>query len=122
MATVLLYLTDTEEGGETAFPAGSAWLDPASPQRYGPFSECAQGSVAVRPRKGAQRCQDSRCSSAGICGSWHVVSVPMLHGFMRRRAMSLRLQSRCQVPVAVLGQCPFSWCLSCSCCITAAGI
>ena len=55
MATVLLYLTDTEEGGETAFPAGSAWSDPASPQRYGPFSECAQGSVAVRPRKGALR-------------------------------------------------------------------
>ncbi len=57
MATVLLYLTDTDEGGETAFPAGSTWLDPASPQRYGPFSECAQGSVAVRPRKGAQRCE-----------------------------------------------------------------
>jgi hypothetical protein len=53
MATVLLYLTDTEEGGETAFPAGSTWSDPASPQRFGPFSECAQGSVAVRPRKGA---------------------------------------------------------------------
>ena len=53
MATVLLYLTDTEEGGETAFPAGSTWSDPVSPQRFGPFSECAQGSVAVRPRKGA---------------------------------------------------------------------
>ena len=75
MATVLLYLTDTEEGGETAFPAGSTWQDPASPQRYGPFSECAQGSVAVRPRKGVLRCQGSRCSwcadadllSAGSC-------------------------------------------------------
>ena len=53
MATVLLYLTDTDEGGETAFPAGSTWSDPVSPQRFGPFSECAQGSVAVRPRKGA---------------------------------------------------------------------
>ena len=52
MATVLLYLTDTEEGGETAFPAGSTWKDPTSPERFGPFSECAQGSVAVRPRKG----------------------------------------------------------------------
>ena len=62
MATVLLYLTDTEEGGETAFPAGSTWQDPTSPQRYGPFSECAQGSVAVRPRKGAPCCLDSRCS------------------------------------------------------------
>lgn len=53
MATVLLYLTDTEEGGETAFPSGSKWLDPTSEQRFGPFSECARGSVAVRPRKGA---------------------------------------------------------------------
>ena len=52
-ATVLLYLSDTEEGGETAFPSGSKWLYPDSEQRFGPFSECAKGSVAVRPRKGA---------------------------------------------------------------------
>ena len=52
-ATVLLYLRDTDDGGETAFPAGSKWLDPASAERFGPFSECAQGSVAVKPRKGS---------------------------------------------------------------------
>ena len=53
-ATVLLYLSDVEEGGETAFPGGSEWLDLASEQRSGPFSECARGSVAVKPRKGAR--------------------------------------------------------------------
>ncbi|KFM24033.1 Prolyl 4-hydroxylase subunit alpha-1 [Auxenochlorella protothecoides] len=59
-ATVLVYLADTEEGGETAFPTvrgaarvrGSEWVDPALEQRLGPFSSCAQGSVAARPRKG----------------------------------------------------------------------
>ena len=51
-ATVLLYLHDTDEGGETAFPGGSTWLDPLSAERFGPFSECAKGSVAVKPRKG----------------------------------------------------------------------
>jgi hypothetical protein len=45
---VLLYLHDTEEGGETAFPDSSAWLTPELAQRMGPFSECAQGKVAFR--------------------------------------------------------------------------
>ena len=66
-ATVLLYLRDTEEGGETAFPAGSQWLDPTSPQRFGPFSECAQGSVAVKPRKGALAARPA-CSNC----SWSI--------------------------------------------------
>ncbi|EFJ47859.1 hypothetical protein VOLCADRAFT_60971, partial [Volvox carteri f. nagariensis] len=52
MATVLLYLHDTEEGGETAFPDSSSWLTPDLATRMGPFSECAQGHVAFRPKKG----------------------------------------------------------------------
>lgn len=52
VVTVLIYLADTEEGGETAFPSGSRWLDPSLPARLGPFSPCAQGNVAARPRKG----------------------------------------------------------------------
>lgn len=52
VATVLLYLRDVEEGGETAFPMDSEWLDESLPKRMGPFSECTKGSVAVKPKKG----------------------------------------------------------------------
>uniref|UniRef100_A0A7S0WXR7 Fe2OG dioxygenase domain-containing protein n=1 Tax=Chlamydomonas leiostraca TaxID=1034604 RepID=A0A7S0WXR7_9CHLO len=54
MATVLIYLADTEEGGETAFPDRSEWVSPASAAQAGAgaFSECAHGSVAFKPKLG----------------------------------------------------------------------
>jgi len=54
MITVLMYLSDVEEGGETAFPKAAAqekYLDPAT-QGAGPWSACAEGHVATRPKKG----------------------------------------------------------------------
>jgi prolyl 4-hydroxylase len=52
VATVLVYLKDGVVGGETAFPESSEWVDPSIAERMGPFSECAQGFVAVKPKKG----------------------------------------------------------------------
>ena len=44
-----------QPGGRTnlCLLQGSQWLHPALAERNGPFSECAQGHVAVRPRLGA---------------------------------------------------------------------
>ncbi|KAG2499110.1 hypothetical protein HYH03_002695 [Edaphochlamys debaryana] len=52
MATVLLYLSDPELGGETAFPQATEWADPAMPEKFGPFSECVKSNVAFKPRRG----------------------------------------------------------------------
>ena len=43
-----------QEGGETAFTQTrpDQWLDPSLPERLGPFSACAEGHVAARPKKG----------------------------------------------------------------------
>ena len=32
---------------------GSSWMDPSMETQFGPFSNCAAGHLAVKPRKGA---------------------------------------------------------------------
>ena len=50
VATVLLYLNEPEEGGETAFP-DSEWID-ATAASGETWSKCAEGRVAMKPKKG----------------------------------------------------------------------
>lgn len=52
VCTVLLYLNDVIQGGETAFPNSKHWVDPSLPKKLGPLSKCANGSVAFKPKKG----------------------------------------------------------------------
>ena len=51
--SVLIYLVEPEEGGETAFPESNGWLHPEMGEpAQGPFSPCAKGHVAYRPKQG----------------------------------------------------------------------
>lgn len=51
--SVLIYLIAPEEGGETAFPNSDGWLHPeVGEPTQGPFSPCAQGHVAYKPKQG----------------------------------------------------------------------
>ena len=45
--------TAPDEGGETAFPMSNGWLHPHMGEAaQGPFSECAKGHVAYKPKSG----------------------------------------------------------------------
>lgn len=54
LCTVLVYLAEPEEGGETAFPKTSSddWADESQKEYEKDFSACAKGHVAFKPRKG----------------------------------------------------------------------
>jgi hypothetical protein len=50
MATVLIFLSDVQEGGETVFPKVPP---PPSQTRAAGFSECAMKGLAAKPKKGS---------------------------------------------------------------------
>ena len=51
-ATALVYLSDVESGGETAFPKSRSFSE-AEPGAAGELSECGRRGVSVRPRRGS---------------------------------------------------------------------
>lgn len=50
VATVLMYLSDVEEGGETVFPAAKA--NSSSLPWYNELSECGKKGLSVKPKQG----------------------------------------------------------------------
>eukprot|EP00798_Chlamydomonas_sp_ICE-L_P021599 gene21599-28598_t len=50
--SVLIYLVEPEEGGETAFVKSDGWLHKEMSTQQGNLSSCAQGHVAYKPKVG----------------------------------------------------------------------
>jgi hypothetical protein len=73
MHMLFFVAADVPEGGETAFPDSSHWVDSSLPGKLGPFSPCARGAVAFKPRK-------VRCAADVPLSQTHVViaSAPLL--------------------------------------------
>jgi hypothetical protein len=77
----MCFVPDVEEGGETAFPKNSVYTEPSIPVKGGPWSDCAKGHVAAKPKK----------NDAVLFYSYFPVSVDSPSGIFVLRADYIRL-------------------------------
>lgn len=78
VATALMYLSEVEEGGETAFP--QVPLEDGGVARGGQWSDCAKGVLAVKPRKGDVLLFWSMKAGGELDGGSSHASCPVISG------------------------------------------
>ena len=98
VATFLMYLSDVDEGGETAFPEGSVWTDPA----MGVVSDvmasgCAKGHVAAKPKVSKRCLYGVRCLGLQVAfsGFRHCLRRGWLGPLLKSPPLMLRPVMQC---------------------------
>lgn len=91
---------DVIEGGETAFPDSNHWVDKALPAKLGPFSPCAAGSVAFKPKKVGRAA--SCCPMRAAAHHQHMLQLPQAYTGSVRHASGCSRAVCCSPSKALL--------------------